>query len=121
MAAVPLLWPGGPERLKAIWVGAISLFLLVGISKMMMGRDAKKSVATARRRLVSVLKNRSPVTAEQVFDDCCVRDFPSVEEALAELVEEGIVQQTKRWITDDKGNKYVIRLFALSTFPANGK
>jgi len=112
-ALVPLLWPGGRERLKAVWIGSLSLMLLLALYQGILAWKSESELATTRRDILVVLKNKTAMTSEQICDDCYRRDFAAVERALRGLVEEGVVEQSKVRIMDREGNNYVVRLFSL--------
>jgi hypothetical protein len=55
-----------------------------------------------------------PMTFEQIYDGLYYPDFGIANQAINELVDEGVVMNEKKYIKDVAGQSYVIREFELS-------
>src|SRR4051812_3333588 len=87
---VPLLWPGGREKLKVVWVGAGSLLLLFLVLEVASYWRGEHRVKTARRDIIAALKKDNGLTLDEIFDGCYVRDSKAIQDALDELVDEEV-------------------------------
>jgi hypothetical protein len=116
-AFVPILWPGGRKKLKTVWIGSLSLIALLAIYQGDLELSRRKDILAVKREVIGVLRDKSFMTFEQIFDCCYYRDLKVTTSAVAELIDEGLVMQSKRQIADNESKCYLVRIFSLPVAP----
>src|SRR6266853_7046351 len=109
-AIVPIIWPGGQEKMKVLWIFALSVVVLLALYRAFEQLTRRRVIAVVRRDIICVLKENESMTFEQIVDSCYYRDVSIANCALAELVEHGLVGQTKKRVEGTDGRIYVVRV-----------